>query len=464
MPTFPLEPRRVPLVETPYRRIATPIPHPEAVPLLERLHAAEALPMQGQPPILWDRAEGFLVHDRWGNRWIDWTSGVLVANAGHGAPRVADAIREQAAKPLLTTFCFANEPRLSLAEKLRALAPPPLDKIFFLTTGSETIECAVKLCRTRGIQVGGPSKTTIVSFTNAFHGRTLGAQQTGGTPPLKDWIVNLDPGFVQVPFPDGYRCRDTSFALFERSLREQGVDFDDVAGVVVESFQGGDSSFAPARYMQRLRAWCGERRALLACDEIQAGFGRTGSFWGFEQYGIVPDLACFGKGASSSLPLSAVLGRADVMDLYAPSAMTSTHAGNPVCCAAALAALETILDQDLVTNARNVGARLQQRLREVGDDFDEIAAVMGRGMVASLLIEDPETSQPDRGLAFDIVRRSLEKGVLMFAPVGPGGGSVKIAPPLIMTADAVDDSVAGLREAVAEAVEARRSGQRFFTD
>ena len=442
-------------MDTPYRRIASPFPHPESVPLLKRLHAAEGRAMQGQPPIFWDRAEGFSVHDRWGNRWVDWTSAVLVANAGHSAPRVVEAIREQATKSLLTNFCFANQPRLALAEKLCSLAPPPLEKVFLFTTGSETIECAVKLCRTRGAQLGGPSKVTIVSFQNAFHGRTLGSQQAGGTPPLKDWIVNLDPGFVQAPFPDGYRCPDTSFELFERSLRAQGVNFDDVAGVVVESFQGGDSAFAPTPYMQRLRSWCDERGALLVCDEIQAGFGRTGSLWGFEQYGIVPDLVCFGKGVSSSLPLSAVLGRADVMDLNAPGTMTSTHAGNPVCCAAALAALETILDEGLVANSRDVGAHLQRRLHEVADDFDEIAAVMGRGMVASVLIEDPETKQPDRDLAFDIVRRSVEKGVLMFAPVGVGGGSVKICPPLMMTAEAVDDSVAGLRRAVAEAVEAK---------
>ena len=455
MPTFSLKPREISPVDTAYRRIASPFPHPESVPLLKRLHAAEGRAMQGQPPIFWDRAEGFAVHDRWGNRWIDWTSAVLVANAGHSAPRVVKAIREQATKSLLTNFCFANEPRLALAEKLCALAPPPLEKVFLFTTGSETIECAVKLCRTRGVQVGGPSKVTIVSFQNAFHGRTLGSQQTGGIPGLKDWIVNLDPGFVQAPFPDGYRNSDTSFELFEQSLRQQAVDFDDIAGVVVESFQGGDSAFAPAPYMQRLRSWCDERGALLVFDEIQAGFGRTGSLWGFEQYGIVPDLVCFGKGVSSSLPLSAVLGRADLMDLNAPGTMTSTHAGNPVCCAAALAALETILDEDLVTNARDVGAHLQRRLNEVGEEFDEVGAVLGRGMVASVLIEDPETRKPDRDLAFDIVRRSVEKGVLMFAPVGVGGGSVKICPPLMMTVDAVDDSVAGLREAVAEAVAAK---------
>ena len=450
MPSFDLIPRHVPVVGTPFRRIVTPIPVPESIPLLERLHAVEPQAMQGQPPIFWDHAEGFTIHDR----WVDWSSGALVTNAGHSAPAVVAALRAQVSKGLLTNYCFPSEIRLKLIEKLQSLLPEPLKKIFLLTTGSETVECTVKLCRSHGVKVGGDAKATIVSFHNAFHGRTLGSQQAGGIPSLKDWIVNLDPGFAQVPFPDGYRCRDNSFELFERALSEQGVEPAQVAGVILETYQGGDAAFAPPEYMRQLRRWCDDHQVLLVCDEVQAGFGRTGTMWGFEHYGIVPDLACFGKGISGSLPLSAVAGRPDVMDLHPPGSMTSTHTGNPVCCAAALANIDTILDQDLAGNARRVGARLHQQLGQIQAEVEDIAIVLGKGLVAGVVIADRETGEPNASLAFEIVRRSIEKGVLMFSPVGVGGGTVKIAPPLVITGEALDDSMSAFREAVAEAVAA----------
>ena len=457
MPVFSLVPRSVPAVKTKFRRIVTDFPVPESVPIIERLQAVEPRAMQGQPPVVWDQAEGFLVRDRWGNQWIDWSSGVLITNAGHNAPRINAAIRKQVEHGLLTNYCFPSEIRLALVEKIASLLPDPLKKVFLLTTGSETVECAIKLCRTHGLKVGGPSKTVIVSFANAFHGRTMGSQQAGGIPALKEWIVNLDPGFVQLPFPDGYRQTDTSFEAFERGLREHGVDFDSVAGVVLETYQGADAAFAPVEFMQNLRSWCDRRRALLVCDEVQAGFGRTGTFWGFEHYGIVPDLACFGKGISSSLPLAAVAGRGDVMDLHAPGSMTSTHTGNAVCCAAALANIETIVAENLVENSEKMGEILHRNLHKIKDNNEEIAAVMGRGLVAGVVIADPVTGDPDAALAFEIVKRSIEKGLLMFSPVGPGGGTVKICPPLMISEEGLADSLAAFREAVNEAVAARRA-------
>ena len=459
MPAYSLAPRKVARVETPYRRIVTNFPVPESVDIVKRLQASEPVAMQGQPPVVWDRAEGFQVYDAWGNCWVDWSSGVLITNAGHCHPRVKAAIEAQVEQRLLTTYCFANEPRLRLVEKLIEVLPDPLEKIFLLTTGSETVECAIKLCRTHGVKVGGPTKNVIVSYHNAFHGRTLGSQQAGGIPSLKDWIVNLDPGFAQIPFPDGYRCPDTSFEFFERCLSEAGVEPEQVAGVVLETYQGGDAAFAPVEYMQQLRAWCDNHKALLVCDEVQAGFGRTGTMWGFEHYGIVPDLTTFGKGISSSLPIAAVAGRADIMDLHPAGSMTSTHSGNPVCCAAALASLEAILDEDMVGNAARVGQQLHSNLQDCAAEYEEIGAVMGKGMVAGVMMIDPSSGEPDGALAFDIVLRSVEKGLLMFSPVGKMGGTVKIAPPLTLTPEACDDSLSAFREALAEAVNARRESR-----
>ncbi len=450
---FPLTPRRVPRVETALRHIVTEIPAPQSLPILEKLHRYEPLAMRGQPPVVWDRAEGFQVWDAWGNCWIDWSSGVLITNAGHGRREIIDAVTAQAESKLLTNYCFPSEIRARLVERIATLLPAPLEKVFLLTTGSETVECAIKLCRTHGIKSGGRSKNVIVSFDKAFHGRTLGSQQAGGIPALKEWIVNFDPGFVQVPFPDGYRTEDSSFDYFLRCLRESGIEAANVAGVMLETYQGGSASFAPAEYMRELREWCTGHRVLLVCDEVQAGFGRTGTMFGFEHYGIVPDLVTFGKGISSSLPISAIAGRADIMDLHPPGSMTSTHTGNPVCCAAALASIDLVVREDLAGNARRVGALLHQRLREMKAGFPEIGCVDGKGLVAGVACVKPGGKEPDGDLAFEVVRRAMEKGLLMFSPVGYGGATVKIAPPLVITEEAVEESCAVLREAFGEALE-----------
>ena len=451
---YDLTPRRVPRVETRFRRIATDFPVPPSIPVLERLHAAEPAAMRGQPPVVWDRAQGFQVYDAWGNCWIDWSSGVLIANAGHGRPEVADAIARQASR-MLTNYCFPSEIRARLVERLAGLLPAPLKKVFLLTTGSETVECAIKLCRARGIALGGPARHVIVSYDKSFHGRTLGSQQAGGIPALKDWIVNLDRGFVQIPFPDGWRTADNSFAGFESALREKGIAADDVAGVILETYQGGSAAFAPVEYMQALRAWCTRHRVLLVCDEVQAGFGRTGRLFGFEHYGIVPDLALFGKGMSSSLPMAAVAGRADVMDIEPPGSMTSTHTGNPVCCAAALASIDLILAEDLAGNSARMGALLHDRLHALAARFPHIGRVDGKGLVAGVACVVPGTREPDGSLAFDVVERSAEKGVLMFSPVGYGGATLKICPPLTIPAEALLESLGALEEAFAEIVSQR---------
>ena len=466
---YGLEPREVPHISTRFRRIVTKIPVPESIPILRALQDCEPVSMQGQPPVVWDRAEGFQVHDRWGNMWLDWSSGVLVTNAGHGHRAIVEAIVAQAQHGLLHSYCFPNEPRARLAKRLSDLASAaigrirresdqsdpsdPSYRVFLLTTGAETTENAIKLARTYGRKVGGPRKIGIVSFERAFHGRTLGAQQIGGIPALKEWIGNLDPDFHQVPFPDGFRTTDTSFELFLRTLREKGVGPDRIAGVITETYQGGGADFAPREYMQALAAWCREHDILLMFDEVQAAFGRTGTYWGFEHYGVAPDIICCGKGITSSLPLGCVLGREDVMGLYGPGEMTSTHSGNPVCCAAALASLDVIEREGLVENARVVGGVLHAEIGKLKARFpDRIGAVHGKGLVAGVLMVKPGGTQPDGELAFETVRRSAEKGLLFFSPVGFGGATVKIAPPLCITAEAVREGAQVLGEAIAEGI------------
>jgi 4-aminobutyrate aminotransferase / (S)-3-amino-2-methylpropionate transaminase / 5-aminovalerate transaminase len=177
---------------------------PESLPILEELRRSEPRSMSGQPPVVWQRAEGFTVADPWGNRWIDWSSGVLIANAGHGHPAIVAALRSLIDRPLLATYVFPHEGRATLARMLREISPDPENyRVFLLSTGSEATENCIKLSKTYALEKYGPKRKVIVSFENAFHGRTMGSQLAGGVERQKNWIVDRDPSFVQVPFPDG---------------------------------------------------------------------------------------------------------------------------------------------------------------------------------------------------------------------------------------------------------------------
>ncbi len=453
---FSIIPRAVAPVETKYRRIKSPLPPPDSLPVLEKLRQFEPQSMRGQPPVIWQKAEDICVFDPYGNRWLDWSSGVLVANSGHGAPEVRQAIVDQVNSGLLHNYVFPSAQRAALVELLAALAPPGLKKVFLLTTGSEATECAIKLARAHGLHQGGPKKIGIVGAERGFHGRTLGAQQAGGIPGQKAWIVNEDPAIVQVPFPDGYWTTDTRFELFEATLRNKNLSPDNIAGVMFETYQGVGPDFAPVAYIRQLANWCKEHRALLIFDEVQSGFGRTGKFWGFEHYGVVPDLICCGKGVSSSLPLSAVIGRAEIMDQFPPGSMTSTHTGNPVCCAAALANLKKIVSTRLPDNAASMGEILRDGLIQIQQRFaDVVGRFTSRGLVAGLQMTRPGVKQPDHDLAHRVVERCFEKGLLFFSPVGAWGQTVKIAPPLTITAEPLREGLAVLEEAVAEVVAER---------
>lgn len=455
---YPITPVEVPPVRTAYRVIQTAIPHPSTVPLLEKLREVEPICMEGQPPIVWDHGDGASVFDSYGNKWIDFTSGVLITNAGHGRREMVDAVVRTAQRGLLTSYCFPTPERFRFVEALHKVAPRRDDKVMLLSTGSEANELCIKLAREKGRRLGKKSPV-FVTFVNAFHGRTLGSQRAGGIPSLKEWIGYGDEHFANVPFPDGgvrSRPEDSDFASFEKALAAQGIAPERVCGVMTETYQGGNSSFAPPAYMQALRKWCDKYQAVLVMDEVQAGFGRTGRFWGFEHYGITPDLIACGKGVSGAMPLSAVIGRRELMDMFPPGSMTSTHSGNPLCCASALASLEIIHKEKLVERAAKLGDLLQAELDKLKTKYsDIILARHGKGLVASLHIVKPGTREPDGQTAWRIVGKAVQSGLMLFAPVGFGGASVKICPPLVIEEAALREGLMVLEQAFAQALESQ---------
>jgi 4-aminobutyrate aminotransferase/(S)-3-amino-2-methylpropionate transaminase len=424
---------------------------PESLPILAALERFEPSSMQGQPPVVIERAEGWSVHDRWGNMWLDWSSGVLISNIGNGHPAVVAALREMLDRPLLSTYVFAHEKRAELVQLLAGLAPSPDYKVFLLTTGSEATENCIKLARTWGRERHGPDRRILVSFENAFHGRTMGAQLAGGNPAQKKWLGRLDDSFVQVPFPDGYANPDLRFDLFRETLERKGVKPSQVCGVMTESFQGVGPDFFPAGYAKDLESWCRESGALLIVDEVQAGFGRTGKWFAFEHDGITPDLIACGKGISGSLPLSAVIGRADIMELYPPGSMTSTHSGSPLPVAAAVASVKALRDGSYLSNAQTLDPVLRKGLEGLAARHaDRVGSVRSRGLVAGVRLVRPDTRQPDAAAALAVNTSCFQKGLLMFAPVGASGECIKIAPALDISVDALQEGISVLAEAMAE--------------
>lgn len=444
---YSITPQTVPHVATKFRTIQTAVPHPDSIPTLEKLRRLEPTSMRGMPPIVWDKAEDIFIYDKYGNRWLDWSSGVLVTNAGHGAPEVRKAIIDQVNSGLLHNYVFPSEERAELVDLLVSVAPKGLDKVFLLTTGSEATECAIKLARTNGIKVGGKGKIGIVGYSRGFHGRTLGSQQAGGMAGQKAWIVNEDPAILNAPFPDGYWQEDVSFDTFLKAIADRGLKPENIAGVMMETYQGVGPDFAPVDYVKKLRAWCDEHQVVLIFDEVQAGFGRTGKFWAFEHYGVTPDIICCGKGISSSLPLSAVIGREALMDQYPPGAMTSTHTGNPVCCAAAMASIRKILNEDLTGNAARLEPVLLKGLKAIQAKHPKlIGNVTASGLVAGMQTVKSGTKEPDHDLAHRIIELCYQKGLLLFAPVGAWGQTVKIAPPLTIPKEALEEGLQVLAE------------------
>jgi len=452
MAGYDLTPMDVPRVETKYRTIKTKIPVPESIPIFEALLASEPQSMMGQPPVIWHKAEDFIIHDRWGNRWIDWSSCVLVANAGHGRPEIKEALKSILSQGLVASYVFVHEQRAELCGMLQSLAPDPETyKVFLLSTGSEATENCIKLAKTYALEKYGSRRKYLVSFQNAFHGRTMGAQLAGGMDKQKTWMINRDPTFVQVPFPDGYKNENTSFDLFLSRIKEKGIDPDEIAGVMTESYQGVGPDFLPVEYAKRLEEFCRENDIVMIFDEVQSGFCRTGKMFCFEHYNVKPDLIGCGKGISSSLPISAVIGRDDIMGLYPPGAMTSTHSASPLPVAAAIANIKILIKENLADRAAGMGEILMPRLGRIQKKQPErLGCLHGKGLVAGIQVVKPGTRTPDPDTAMAINTACVRKGLLMFAPVGIAGECLKIAPPLTIAEDALMESAQVFEEAVDE--------------
>ncbi len=441
-------PKEVPLVETKFRRIKTKIPVPESLPIFEELEKYEARSMHGQLPIVWDRAEDFQVFDKYGNCWIDFTSTIFLTNAGHSNPLIISAIKKQLDKKLLHTYTFAHEIRALFLKKLIEIAPSYLEKAFLLSAGTEATECSLKLMRMYG-QTIKPSKIKIISFLGNMHGRTMGAEMLRGDPKSSAWVGYKDPNIHHLIFPYPWNPREFKKDI-EELQKKEGFDADDICGFMIEPYQGWAGNLFPKEYIKELFTFARKHNSLVTFDEIQGGFGRTGRLFVYQHYDVEPDLVCLGKALSGSLPLSAVVGRKEIMDLPDVGSMSSTHSANPLCCAAGLANLEEIEAKNLVEESRRKGEILHSRLNELKEKFsDYISYIFGKGLLAALIITNPENHEPDGSIASRICEKAMQKGLLL---VHTGRESIKIGPPLTIPDEALIEGIEVLEECFEEII------------
>ncbi len=452
---FSHEPKTVAKVSTAYRTIATAIPVPESIPILNRVYETESHSMHGQLPIIWDRAEGFQVYDAWGNKWLDFSSTIFVTNAGHGNKRIVEALRKVIDKPLLHTYTFTSPERAAYLDYLISNIPKQFEKAFLLSAGTEATEACLKLMRLNGQKLQ-KRKGGILCFEGNWHGRTMGAQMMGWNPGQKEWIGFLDPNIYHLPFPYPWRkeAMDNPRKYFRDSIQQliekNNIDpKKDLCGIMMETFQGWGAVFYPKEFVQEVAAFAKENDLLLTFDEMQAGFGRTGELFGYMNYGVEADLLACGKGASSSLPLAVVLGSKEVMDLPGVGSMSSTHSANPLVCAAGLANMQALIEDGLIDNSKKLGVDFHIALNKLKGEYPGyISSVQGVGLLAAVIFNDKDGKALSE-LCDLISEKCLQSGLLV---VHTGRESIKLAPPLMITKEAMMEGVDTFAAAVAASV------------
>ena len=400
-----------------------------------------------------ERASNGEIWDVEGRRYIDFGSGIAVLNTGHLHPKVQGAVAAQLAR--LSHACFQVTPYenyVALAERLNDLAPGPGPwKTILLTTGAEAVENAVKIAR---YHTGRPA---VIAFGGGFHGRTLACiSLTGKVHPYKAGFGPMLPDIYHAPFPMEYHgiSVEASLAAIEH-LFKHDVDAQRVAALIIEPVQGeGGFYIAPPAFLRELRALCDRHGILLIVDEVQSGFARTGKMFAIEHSGVVPDLMTVAKSLAGGVPLSAVVGRADIMDAPLPGGLGGTYAGSPLGCAAALAVLDVIESEGLCARAERQGAMLRARLEDMRSRWPCIGEVRGLGaMVAMELVRDRRPDSPDAEITKALVQSAGRRGLVLLS-CGIYGNVIRFLAPLTIPDAQLAEGLAIL-EAALEDVAAR---------
>jgi 4-aminobutyrate aminotransferase-like enzyme len=346
-----------------------------------------------------------------------------------------------------------SEVRAKYLEKLIAFAGPPFGKAFLLSAGTEATEATLKLIRMNGQKIG-KKRPGIVTLNGNWHGRTMGAQMMSSNAEQKAWIGYEDPNIHHIDFPYPWLVTEEQGEEFFNkqleSLKQRGLNLEtDIAGFMLETFQGWGALFYPKSFVKAIRKFTEKNSILLAFDEMQAGFARTGKKFGFEHYGVSPDLFACGKGMGGGVSLSGVIGRSEIMDLPEVGNMSSTHSANPLVCAAGLAVLEEIESKNIVSETARKGAILKNSLQNLKSKFPEIINnYYGEGLIASVIFNDFNKLSKSE-LASLISEKCMQNGLLV---VHTGRESIKLGPPLTITDEALLEAMSVFEEAINEVI------------
>ncbi|WP_286760520.1 4-aminobutyrate--2-oxoglutarate transaminase [Salegentibacter sp. UBA1130] len=392
------------------------------------------------------KAKGAIITDVDGKEHIDFAGGIGVVNAGHCPEPVVKAIQEQAEKYLHTSFNVVTyEPYIQLCEELAEILPHgEKTKAMLISTGAEAVENAIKIARQ------ATKRPAVICFTEAYHGRTLMGMSLTSKVNYKFSSGPFAPEVYRIPFPNFYKYHGTQsmeeFVETElKRLKESAhsmVDINSVAAIIVEPIQGeGGFNPIPQKYLEGLRSFCDEHGVLLIFDEIQSGFCRTGHWASWQHYGVQPDISTYAKSMGSGLPIAAVLGRAEIMDAAEPGTIGGTYIGSPVCCAAALATIQLMKDENLNERALYIGKLITERMENFRKECPEIGDVRGLGaMIGIEFIQDNDPGKPHTELCAKIVKGCAEEGLILIS-AGTFKNVIRILCPLVITDEQLNSAL-----------------------
>lgn len=433
------------------RDLKTSIPGPKSQELAERRENAIASGVASSVPVYADKLDGGVLLDADGNQLIDLGSGIAVTSVGGSAPKVVEKVKEAAEK--FTHTCFMVTPYegyVAVGEKVAELTPGTFDKRAALfNSGSEAVENAVKIARTY------TNRTAVIVFDHAYHGRTnLTLAMTSKVMPYKQGFGPFANEVYRVPMSYPFRDDDgmTGQEAADRALQivEKQVGAQNVAAVVIEPVQGEGGFIVPAEgFLPALSKWCKDNGAVFVADEVQAGMARTGKWFSSEWEGLEPDLITFAKGIAGGLPLSGVVGRAEMMNCIHGGGMGGTYGGNPIACAAALGAIETVEEWGLNERALEIEQIIKEELGELAESSPIVGQLRGRGAMMALEFVKPGSKEPNADAAKQIAAKCMEQGVIILT-CGTFANNVRLLPPLVIDFDLLRDGLRVFAKAIEE--------------